>query len=105
MAGTLCSHKNDRRKMDKACNQHSGYLAELTATENRQRQARMQALLARRRPGPLREIMAKNILMELNGVDKSFRSADGAPRVILDDVNFPLAKGESVAHVATRWGR
>lgn len=41
--------------------------------------------------------MAENILMELNGVAKSFRSADGAPRVILDDVNFSLAKGEIVA--------
>ena len=41
--------------------------------------------------------MAENILMELNGVAKSFRSADGAPRIILDDVNFSLAKGEIVA--------
>lgn len=41
--------------------------------------------------------MTENILMELNGVAKSFRSADGAPRVILDDVNFSLAKGEIVA--------
>ncbi|QYG08692.1 nitrate/sulfonate/bicarbonate ABC transporter ATP-binding protein [Janthinobacterium sp. PAMC25594] len=41
--------------------------------------------------------MTENILMELNGVAKSFRSADGAPRLILDDVNFSLAKGEIVA--------
>jgi NitT/TauT family transport system ATP-binding protein len=41
--------------------------------------------------------MSENLLMELNGVAKSFRSADGAPRLILDDVNFSLAKGEIVA--------
>lgn len=41
--------------------------------------------------------MAQIALMELNGVDKSFRSADGAPRLILDDVNFLLAEGEIVA--------
>ena len=41
--------------------------------------------------------MAENILMELNGIAKSFRSADGGPRLILDDVNFKLAKGEIVA--------
>lgn len=41
--------------------------------------------------------MAENILMELNGIAKSFRSADGAPRLILDGVNFALAKGEIVA--------
>ena len=41
--------------------------------------------------------MAENILMELNGIAKSFRSADGGPRLILDDVNFSLAKGEIVA--------
>jgi NitT/TauT family transport system ATP-binding protein len=35
--------------------------------------------------------------MELSGVAKSFRSADGAPRLILDDVHFSLAKGEIVA--------
>ena len=41
--------------------------------------------------------MSENLLMELNGVAKSFRSADGAPRLILDNVNFSLAKGEIVA--------
>src|SRR5450830_729134 len=41
--------------------------------------------------------MRENLLMELNGVAKSFRSADGAPRLILDNVNFSLAKGEIVA--------
>ncbi|MFT5644720.1 MAG: NitT/TauT family transport system ATP-binding protein [Janthinobacterium sp.] len=41
--------------------------------------------------------MSENLLMELSGVAKSFRSADGAPRLILDDVHFSLAKGEIVA--------
>jgi len=41
--------------------------------------------------------MAQAILMELQGVAKSFRSADGAPRLVLDDVNFSLAEGEIVA--------
>jgi NitT/TauT family transport system ATP-binding protein len=41
--------------------------------------------------------MANNELMELKGVAKSFRSADGAPRLILDDVDFSLAQGEIVA--------
>lgn len=41
--------------------------------------------------------MAQPILMELQGVAKSFRSADGAPRLVLDDVNFSLAEGEIVA--------
>ena len=41
--------------------------------------------------------MSENVLMELHAVAKSFRSADGAPRLILDDVNFSLAKGEIVA--------
>jgi len=41
--------------------------------------------------------MSENVLMELQDVAKSFRSADGAPRLILDDVNFSLAKGEIVA--------
>ena len=41
--------------------------------------------------------MADNELMELKGVAKSFRSADGAPRLVLDDVDFSLAKGEIVA--------
>jgi NitT/TauT family transport system ATP-binding protein len=41
--------------------------------------------------------MGQNGLMELNGVTKSFRSADGAPRLVLEDVNFSLAEGEIVA--------
>ena len=41
--------------------------------------------------------MLNNLLMELGGVAKSFRSADGAPRLVLDDVNFSLAEGEIVA--------
>lgn len=41
--------------------------------------------------------MAKNCLMELEGITKSFRRADGAPRLVLADVNFSLAEGEIVA--------
>ncbi|MYN09671.1 ABC transporter ATP-binding protein [Pseudoduganella aquatica] len=41
--------------------------------------------------------MAENILMELAGVGKSFNKADGAPRVILDGVDFSLRKGEIVS--------
>jgi NitT/TauT family transport system ATP-binding protein len=41
--------------------------------------------------------MSEETLMELKGVAKSFKSADGAPRLVLDDVNFSLAKGEIVA--------
>ncbi|MES2263223.1 MAG: nitrate/sulfonate/bicarbonate ABC transporter ATP-binding protein [Pseudomonadota bacterium] len=41
--------------------------------------------------------MTENVLMELKGVGKSFNSADGAPRVILDGVDFTLRKGEIVA--------
>jgi NitT/TauT family transport system ATP-binding protein len=41
--------------------------------------------------------VAKNPLIELNGVAKSFRTADGAPRLVLDNVNFTLAEGEIVA--------
>jgi len=41
--------------------------------------------------------MAQNVLMELNGVAKSFRSADGAPRLVLEGVNFSLGEGEIVA--------
>jgi NitT/TauT family transport system ATP-binding protein len=36
-------------------------------------------------------------LVELEGVSKAFRSADGAPRTILDGVDFTLADGEIVA--------
>src|SRR3569833_2623883 len=42
-------------------------------------------------------MMTRNVLMELKGVSKSFRSADGAPRVILDGVDFSLREGEIVA--------
>lgn len=41
--------------------------------------------------------MALNELMELKGVSKSFRSADGAPRLVLENVDFTLAEGEIVA--------
>ncbi|GAB3453184.1 nitrate/sulfonate/bicarbonate ABC transporter ATP-binding protein [Massilia terrae] len=41
--------------------------------------------------------MAKDILIQLEGVGKSFTSADGAPRRILDGLNFTLRKGEIVA--------
>jgi NitT/TauT family transport system ATP-binding protein len=41
--------------------------------------------------------MTEHILMELAGVGKSFTKADGAPRVILDGVDFSLRKGEIVA--------
>ena len=41
--------------------------------------------------------MSRNTLIELKGVAKSFRSADGAPRAILDEVDFSLAEGEIVA--------
>jgi NitT/TauT family transport system ATP-binding protein len=41
--------------------------------------------------------MANKTLMDLAGVAKSFRSADGAPRLVLDNVNFALAEGEIVA--------
>jgi NitT/TauT family transport system ATP-binding protein len=41
--------------------------------------------------------VANNPLIELNGITKSFRTADGAPRLVLDNVNFSLAEGEIVA--------
>src|SRR3981081_4207684 len=41
--------------------------------------------------------MGENVLMELNGITKSFGSAEGAPRLVLDDLNFSLAEGEIVA--------
>ncbi|KQW87223.1 nitrate ABC transporter ATP-binding protein [Massilia sp. Root418] len=41
--------------------------------------------------------MTEHILMELAGIGKSFTKADGAPRVILDGVDFSLRKGEIVA--------
>src|ERR1700741_2869009 len=36
-------------------------------------------------------------LLELKDVAKSFRTADGAPRKVLDHVDFRLAEGEIVA--------
>ena len=41
--------------------------------------------------------MVDNILMELTGVGKSFKQADGAPRMVLDGVDFSLREGEIVA--------
>lgn len=41
--------------------------------------------------------MSSNVLLDLNGVSKSFRSADGAPLQVLDAVDFSLAEGEIVA--------
>ncbi|TFZ07721.1 ABC transporter ATP-binding protein [Ramlibacter humi] len=39
----------------------------------------------------------KEFLLDLRGVSKSFRTAEGAPRLVLDGVNFSLGKGEIVA--------
>jgi len=39
----------------------------------------------------------KEILLDLRGVSKSFRTADGAPRMVLEGVNFSLGEGEIVA--------
>ncbi|MGE5649875.1 nitrate/sulfonate/bicarbonate ABC transporter ATP-binding protein [Noviherbaspirillum sp. UKPF54] len=41
--------------------------------------------------------MSRNELIELKGVAKSFRSADGAPRTVLESVDFALREGEIVA--------
>ena len=41
--------------------------------------------------------MAEKTLMQLQGVAKSFKSADGAPRLVLENVDFALAEGEIVA--------
>ncbi len=41
--------------------------------------------------------MAEKTLMQLQGVAKSFKSADGAPRLVLENVDFSLAEGEIVA--------
>ncbi|WP_019142874.1 AAA-associated domain-containing protein [Noviherbaspirillum massiliense] len=41
--------------------------------------------------------MTPKVLIELKGVSKSFRAADGAPRTVLDHVDFSLAEGEIVA--------
>ncbi|HJV51976.1 MAG TPA: nitrate/sulfonate/bicarbonate ABC transporter ATP-binding protein [Noviherbaspirillum sp.] len=41
--------------------------------------------------------MSRNLLIELKGVAKSFRSADGAPRAVLEAVDFALEDGEIVA--------
>ena len=37
-----------------------------------------------------------NRLIELKGVAKGFKSADGSLRTVLQDVDFSLAKGEIV---------
>lgn len=39
----------------------------------------------------------KQFLLDLKGVSKSFRTADGAPRLVLDGLNFTLMEGEIVA--------
>jgi NitT/TauT family transport system ATP-binding protein len=41
--------------------------------------------------------MKRNVLIELNNVAKTFPTADGALRTVLEDVNFALAEGEIVA--------
>ncbi|MGP1613461.1 MAG: ABC transporter ATP-binding protein [Pollutimonas bauzanensis] len=41
--------------------------------------------------------MSTNVLLQLDGVAKSFRSADGAPRPVLENIDFSLAEGEIVA--------
>ena len=41
--------------------------------------------------------MKNNALVELKGVAKSFRTAEGTPRLVLDNVDFSLAEGEIVA--------
>jgi len=39
----------------------------------------------------------QNILIDLNGVAKTFQTADGALRTVLEEVNFALREGEIVA--------
>ena len=41
--------------------------------------------------------MMNNTLVELKGIAKSFRTAEGTPRLVLDNVDFTLAEGEIVA--------
>lgn len=41
--------------------------------------------------------MSRNALIELNKVAKSFRTADGTARTVLENVNFTLHEGEIVA--------
>jgi NitT/TauT family transport system ATP-binding protein len=41
--------------------------------------------------------MKNNTLVELKGIAKSFRTAEGTPRLVLDNVDFTLAEGEIVA--------
>lgn len=41
--------------------------------------------------------MNKEILVDLQGVGKSFRTGDGASRTVLDGVDFALESGEIVA--------
>jgi len=45
--------------------------------------------------------MSQNVLIELHGVAKTFQTADGALRTVLEDVNFALAEGEIVALLGT----
>jgi NitT/TauT family transport system ATP-binding protein len=41
--------------------------------------------------------MVDHTLIELKGIAKSFRTAEGTPRLVLDKVDFSLAEGEIVA--------
>ncbi|MEA5098522.1 MAG: nitrate/sulfonate/bicarbonate ABC transporter ATP-binding protein [Burkholderiaceae bacterium] len=41
--------------------------------------------------------MARNVLIELHDVAKTFQTADGTSRMVLEDVDFELAEGEIVA--------
>jgi NitT/TauT family transport system ATP-binding protein len=45
----------------------------------------------------MKELPMKKFLLDLQGISKSFRTADGAPRRVLDGVNFTLMEGEIVA--------
>lgn len=45
----------------------------------------------------MKQASMKKSLLDLQGVSKSFRTADGAPRRVLDGVNFTLVEGEIVA--------
>src|SRR5713101_5236140 len=42
-------------------------------------------------------MMNQNVLIKLSGVAKSFRTADGAARSVLENVDFTLKEGEIVA--------
>jgi NitT/TauT family transport system ATP-binding protein len=41
--------------------------------------------------------MSRNNLVELTGISKSFRTADGRPRSVLENIDFKLAENEIVA--------